>query len=437
MGRECRLAMTLREAIVSLAVATAAGGLVGVERQQAQAGQEGTEFGGIRTFPLVALLGAVSALLVPFAGLWIIGGAFVALGALLTVTHVRAAENDLGISTEIAALVTFALGAIAAASDLMPYQERYLLVASSSAIVMALLALKTPLHGFAAKVSRDDMYATTRFVLLGLVVLPLLPNRTYGPLDVLNPFKIGLMIVLVAGIGFTGYVASRAIGGRRGLLATGLLGGLVSSTAVTLTFSGRAKKDRRAAALCAVAVLAASATMFPRVLVVVLVADRELVPQLLIPLGAMGIVGFGAAWGYYRREMRSENPSEVPLRNPFALRQAIQFGLIYGLILFVAKAAQVFVGQKGIYASSVLAGLTDVDAITLSLTELHRGGLAPATASVGIILAVFTNTIVKVVLAFSVGGKEIGRRVGIGLFAVLSAGVGGGLASTLVRPPSP
>lgn len=429
--------MDFREAIMAIAIAVAAGALIGAERQQSRVSKDSdpkdaddeTGFGGIRTFPLIALLGALGALARPIAGLWLLGGLLLGLIAFVTVSHVwSGARSELGVSSEVAALLTFALGAMAAMPDLMPHTQRFLLVGSVTAVVLALLALKEPLHNFAQRVSADDIFATVKFVILALIILPVLPHRTYGPLDVLNPYKIGLMIVLVAGISFAGYVAARVVGSQRGLLVAGLLGGLVSSTAVTMTFAGRAKTETKLAAVCTVAIVAACSTMFARVVGVIAVVDRPLLWALAPSLGTMAIVGFGAGAWLYRsagkkdREEAQTKGDEPKLKNPFALKQAVSFGLLYGVVLFVAKAAQTYLGSGGLYASSILAGLTDVDAITLSVAELHQGGLEASTAANAIVLAAVTNTIVKSGIAISIGGKVLGRKVASIMGAALVAG---------------
>ncbi len=422
--------MTLQGALVDLAVACVAGVLVGVERQQAHAGQKDEDFGGVRTFPLFALLGCIGSLLRPAAGPWVLVAMLVAATVMLAISHARNAERDLGITSEVAALVTFGAGALAGSEDLLEPKARYLLVASTSALTMGLLALKKPLHGLVAKLSPDDLYATAKFVLLALVVIPLLPDRTYGPLDVLNPHKIGVMIALVAGISFAGYIAARALGSDRGLLVTGLVGGLASSTAVTLTFAARAKEEPKLAPLSAVAIGAASSTMFARIVVVVAAVDRPLLAMLAVPLVAMALAGFLAAALVYRRDVWGKKSEAVPLRNPFELKRAVQFGLLYGAVLFVAKAAQTYLGAAGVLGSAVLAGLTDVDAITLSLAELHREGMAPGTAAIGITLAAITNTLVKAGLATVLGGAALGKRVGVVLGGAIAAGAVAALVVT-------
>ena len=420
--------MTFRDAFVSLAVAVAAGLLLGAERQQSATADARTEFAGIRTFPMVALLGALGALARPVAGVWLLVALLAGLVAFIAVSHARTASRDeIGIASEVACLLAYGLGALAGMRELMPDRDRFLLVGTLAAAVLALLALKEPLHGFARRLSADDVYATTKFVGLALIILPVLPRGTYGPLDALAPYKIGQMVALVAGVSFAGYAASRLIGSARGLLVAGLLGGLVSSTAVTLTYSGRGRAEPPIASLCAVAIIAACATMFARLIVMVGVVDRALLPALAPPLAATATVAFGVAFALYRRASKamqatSREGAEPALRNPFELRQAVTFGLLYGVVLVVAKAAQQWAGAAGLYVSAVLAGVTDVDAITLSVTEMHRRGLAGRTAATAILLAALTNTLVKSGVAISVGGATVGRPVAATLGAGLAVG---------------
>jgi uncharacterized membrane protein (DUF4010 family) len=423
------MSMTPGEALTALAVAVAAGGLIGAERQQAHAALQkahaaraGEEFGGIRTYPLLAIVGVIGALLQPALGAWVIGALLVAVVVALGIAQARSKTDDVGVSSEIAAIVTFGLGVLSATPALLPDSARFLVVAGIAATTMALLALKRPLHGFAAKVSSDDVYATAKFVVLALVVIPLLPNRTFGPLDVLNPRKVGLMIALVAGVSFAGYVAARLVGSRRGLLIAGLIGGLVSSTALTLALSTRAKEQPALARSCAVGIVAGCSTMFPRVLLVVAVTNFALLRGLAVPLGAMAVTGYAATLYVYFRGSPEDAPEDVKFKNPFELKHAVQFGLLYGVILFVAKAAQEYVGTTGVLASAALAGLADVDAITLSLAELHRSGAIHGVAVPAIALATVVNSLVKIALATLVGGKPLGSRVAPMLLVTLLAG---------------
>ncbi|HET7539565.1 MAG TPA: MgtC/SapB family protein [Polyangiaceae bacterium] len=413
--------MTLVAALTALAVAVAAGGLIGAEREQAHGARPSADFGGVRTFPLLAIVGVVGGLVRPALGAWIVGALLLSVVVALGISQIRAKSEDVGVSSELAAVVTFGLGVLTATPEIMPDRPRYLVVAGVAATTMALLALKRPLHGFIAKVSSDDVYATVKFVLLALVVIPVLPNRTFGPFEVLNPRKIGLMIALVAGVSFAGYVAARLVGERRGLLVAGLLGGLVSSTALTLSLSGRARNEPSSAELCGVGIVAGCATMFPRILVITAVVDPALSVQLW-PLGVMGVAAYVCAYFGYSRAAREGSQRSVEFRNPFELRQAVQFGVLYGVVLFVARAAQHYAGTVGIFASAALSGLADVDAISISLAELHRaGGLAHAAApAIGV--AAVVNTLVKVALATTLGGRQLSRAVAPSLLLALLLG---------------
>lgn len=415
--------MPVLDALIPLAVAAAAGALIGAERQQAHGERKASEFGGVRTFPLVAILGALGALLRPTLGAWIIGAFLAAVAVTLGIAQARAKGEDVGVTSEIAALVTFALGVVSGTRDFLPDVPRFLLVAGLAATTMVLLALKGTLHRFVAKVSDDDVYATAKFVILALVVIPLLPNQTYGPLQVLNPRKIGLMITLVAGVSFAGYVVARVVGSRRGLLVTGIIGGLVSSTALTMALSPRAKEQPLLAGPCAVGIVAACSTMFARVVLLVAVIQPPLLASLSLPMGAMTVTGYVIAIRAYRKPTDQAAQETISFKNPFELSLAVKFGLLYAVIQLAARAAEIYVGAAGVYASSVLAGLTDVDAITISLAELHKSGHAASLAASGITLAAFTNTLTKAGLAAALGGRQLGRQVIRALFLILLVGL--------------
>ena len=419
--------MSFEEIFLGFLIALAAGALIGLERQQDKRVDKKPSIGGVRTFQLIALAGALSSLLAHTMGVWPILGALLVVGAFLAISYYQdwSRDSDPGITTEIAALITFLLGVLALLPNLpLATGQRYLLIVASAGVVMALLSFKEPLHQAVERVSDDDIYATAKFVILALVVLPLLPDRTFGPLDVLNPFDTGLMIVLIAGISFVGYIATRIAGARKGMAVTGILGGLASSTAVTLSMAMRAREAPKTVSIASVAILTASATMFARVMVTVGIVDLELLPTLLWPLGTMTVVGYGMALAFFLRSRREFQETEpVSLRNPFELGSALKFGLLYAVVIFVSKAAQTFLGDRGLYASSVLAGTTDVDAITLSVTRFHHDGLAAATAVVAITLAAVTNTAVKAGIAAWIGGRELAVPVIMGLGAALGAGL--------------
>lgn len=434
--------MDLRETYTSLGLAIGVGLLIGLQREQSaandqQAGPASPQnaprtIGGIRTYPLAGLAGAVCALCSRAFGVWFVGAGLVAILIPLALAYwddLRR-DRDRGITSDLAFLLTYLLGALAVSGGIVePTASRWLLVASLGVAVTALLSLKRPLHEFVARLSPDDIYATVKFCVVAVIVLPLLPNRTYGPLDVLNPFHIGLMVVLIAGISFVGYVAIRALGPGRGLGLTGVVGGLVSSTAVTLALSGRAKSEPAVAGPCAMGVVLASTIMAIRVVMEVAVVNRDLLPVVALPMGALwagGVLAATLLWLGSRREVvRAE---AVRITNPFEVGSAVKFGLLFAVVLLVAKAAPRYFGDRGTYVAGALAGLSDVDAITLSMARLAKEGLSQQVAATTILIACGANTLVKAFLALSLGGWAFGRRVLLAFFLMLASGAAGALA---------
>lgn len=418
--------MTFEEIFWGFLIALGAGALIGLQRQQSRDEEKGPGVAGVRTFPLIALAGALSALTAHTMGMWPMLGAMVMIGAFLAVSQYQESSRsaDPGITTQVAALITFLLGVLALAPGIpLPVGDRYLLIVASAGVVMALLSFKEPLHQAVARISDDDLYATAKFVVLAVVMLPLLPNRAYGPFNVLNPFNVALMVVLIAGMSFLGYIAMRIAGPRHGLLATGLLGGLVSSTAVTVSLATRARESSAVAALAAVATVLASSTMFLRMLVVIGVIDPGLLTSLIWPLGMMTLGGYGMALLFYLKPRQALH--EVPpvlYHNPLGLGAALKFGLFYAGVVVAAKGAQIVLGDRGLYVSSVLAGTADVDAITLSVARFHLEGLETRTAVTAIMAAAMTNTLVKAGLAAWFGGKPLAWRVVLGLGVAMASG---------------
>jgi uncharacterized membrane protein (DUF4010 family) len=421
--------MDAYEPFASLAVALVAGLLVGFEREQSaeeDGGGRATFLGGARTYPLFSLFGAIAALLsrqMGFAPLLLAFGG--TLGFLL-VSYADDVRNGRGhgLTTEGAFLLTFCLGALAASQGVLePLRERALVVASVAVVATLLLSVKPALHGLVHRASKQDVFATLKFLVVAVVALPLLPNQPMGPLGALNPFHLGLMVVFIAGIGFAGYLAIRLLGARRGLLLTGLIGGLVSSTAVTLTFSGRAREEPRLGPSCARAVTLASAIMFGRVVLVVGVLDFALAKRLAVPLGAAFVAGIVISWLQLRRAKSSEVASpEVTFANPFELSQALKFGVLFAAVLLASKAAVMFLGDGATYVTGVVAGSTDVDAIALSMARLAQTGLAQNVAATTILLGVASNTVTKAAMAVVVGGWSFGRQIAPAFAAMFAVG---------------
>ncbi|HEU4384712.1 MAG TPA: DUF4010 domain-containing protein [Anaeromyxobacteraceae bacterium] len=424
--------MDAYEPFLSLGLAIAAGLLIGLEREQsAPADREAESFlGGARTHPLVALVGGLATLLARQLGPWM---AVAALAALLVFLAVNYADDvrrgaDRGLTSEAAFLVSFLLGAVALSDGLFASASRKVVaVAATAVVVTLLLSAKPVLQPVMRRASREDVYSTLKFLIVAVVVLPLLPDRTVGPLDVLNPRQIGWMMTLITGLSFAGYAAIRLMGPERGLGLTGLVGGLVSSTAVTLSMSSRARQSPGFGRPLALAVVLASSVMVVRVAVVVGVVSPALLGTLWRPLAAMAAAGFGASAWLARRRGAQPPRQAVAFENPVELRSALGFALLYAAVLLGSKALSIWLGAGGAYAAALVAGATDMDAIAISMTRLAQGGLDARVATAAIFVAAASNTVVKAAMARIAGGKAFGTLVAAAFGAMLAAG-GAGLA---------
>jgi uncharacterized membrane protein (DUF4010 family) len=268
-----------------------------------------------------------------------------------------------------------------------------------------------------------------KFAVISAIILPVLPNVGIGPepFDVLNPYQIWLMVVFISGISFLGYILMKIVGSRIGIGLTGFLGGLASSTAVTLSFSERSKRESGLAKPFALAITISWTMMFSRVLVEVAALNSTLFEAVYLPLLLAGLVGLGYCIYLYFAQ-RSEEEGEVTFTNPFELGPALKFGLIYAGILLISRTALLYLGDTGIFASSILAGLADVDAITLSVARLSQAGgsLEVSTASQAVILAAMSNTIAKGVLVIASGSHGLRRTILPVVLLILVTGLGVG-----------
>jgi uncharacterized membrane protein (DUF4010 family) len=373
----------------------------------------------------VALAGGVSVLVSRELGP---APVLLAMGALVLWLAIAYAADALrtrpgGLTSETAFVVSFLLGALALTEDVLPERSAKVLVVASVAVVTAfLLSSKPTLHPLARRASAGDVAATFKFLILAVVVVPLLPDQTVGPFDVLNPRSLGTLVVLISGLSFAGYAAIRLMGPERGLGLTGLLGGLVSSTAVTLSMAARAKEKPALARSAALAATLASTIMFARVLVVVAVVNPGLERTLAWPMVAGALGGAASAAALWLRSRSQERSAgAVAFSNPFELGTALGFALLFAVVLVGSKAATEYLGDLGAYAAGLLAGTTDVDAITISMAKLAGGALSVKVAVTTIVLATASNTIVKGVMAAVAGGWAFGRLVLAAQLASLAA----------------
>lgn len=408
------------EVFASLALALAVGLIIGIERGFAIRDiPANSHILGVRAFVLIGLMGGVCAELSAVLGGLVFGVALLVLAALLASAHYLETQRDqdLDITPLIAALVTFLLGGLVTQPGMAG-------VAAAGAVITAgVLNLRGFIRTGLNALTPKEVEAGLWLLLITVVALPVLPDQGYGPWDALNPHRIWWMVVLIASMSFAGYFAVRVAGARRGLMLTGLLAGLVSSTALTMTFSRLARTQSRLADLLSAGILVACGTMFLRVLVEVSVVHAALLPDLLPALLVMAAIVYGvAAWHWYRQPESGSEVLPETSANPLQLRTALQFGGLLALIMLAAAGAKEWLGDAGIYLLAAVSGINDVDAITLSVANLARNGLNDVVAANAIALAAAVNTVVKGGIAVTLAGPVLLGRVLLPLLLAILAG---------------
>ena len=409
---------------LNFATAILLGALIGIEREKRKEEEhEVRGIAGLRTFTLIALFGAVAGWLShETSSPWVLAGGLLIVGAFVVAGYVVATRSDpesTGLTTEVAAVVVFVLGAMVT----LGFSA---LAVGLGVITAAVLAYKRPLHGFVDRLGWDDVYAGLTLLIATFIALPLLPDQPIDPWGALNPYKLWLLVILISSLSLVGYVLTRLLGPARGTALTGLAGGLVSSTAVTLSFAqeGRDRPKKSAALICGI--LLAWAVMFVRVIVLVAVVNRTLLPYVVAPFAVMALAACAFAGVLYYRGGGVDSGAGkkgVSVRNPFSLWAAAKFGALFVVVLLAVKIVQEHFPPSGLYAVAGIAGLTDVDAITLSMSEFAKSGEA-RVAVIAIVIAAVSNTIVKCGLAFVIAGREFGRPLLIATILTLLAGLG-------------
>jgi uncharacterized membrane protein (DUF4010 family) len=381
------------------------GALIGTERQRRIEEDKTTGVAGLRTFILISMLGTLSAGMATEYGPTFMVVAFGSFAILVGIGYATASKifGRLDFTSAVAAAVTFILGALCQSED------KILLAASLSILVTLVLATRRMSHRYVEEISDTELLDTLKMGIIAVVILPLLPNQTLDPYEVLNPRLIWMMVVLVSLISYAGYILIKVMGEQRGLTLTGFLGGLVSSTAVATTMASETRSNSAIMGSAAFATAIASCTMFPRVLLITLFVNSELFLRLALTLSIMGITGIGLA---YKRHVSEEVVERsVQHKDPFRIVPAIKFGAFFALILITSKLASIYFGEAGIYAASIIGGLADVDAITLSMATLAKTSISPSIAATSIVLATITNTLVKLAISYIMGSRAFGNRM--------------------------
>ncbi|MFH1404141.1 MAG: MgtC/SapB family protein [Candidatus Altiarchaeota archaeon] len=397
--------------LVSLGI----GGLIGIEREHDEKGR--TLTAGVRTFALTALFGTSLALiteqqseLFPL----ILGLGYV---ALIAIGYVRTSRNneDIGLTTEIAQLFVIALGFLAY------YPETRTLSVILGILTAILLEIKEYTQEFAHRIVQFELRDSLKFMVISFIILPALPNVAVDPWRVLNPQKIWLLVVLISGISYFGYILVKLLGVNRGIGITGLLGGLTSSTAVTTAMAAKSKESGDITKPVAFATLIAFTIMYPRIILEVMVVNQEILGDLMLSIGVMFLAALISAIVIYRKASRVK--AEIDLKTPFAISPALKFAAFFVIVLLLVHFTQTRLGDRGVYIAAAVSGLADVDAITLSMASLSlEGDVSADTAVNAITIAVMFNTIVKFLYALMLGTRQFARYIGIATAFILATG---------------
>ena len=400
-----------------LGIAVLLGVLVGLQRQRTD-----SSIAGLRTFPLITVLGTLAAMVDEARGAsgWVIAAGFLCVVAVVIVSsiyHMRRKPSDTGTTTEAAVLLMYVLGAYLVGGDRIA-------AVAIGVTAAVLLQFKPELHGIATRLGDADLRAIMTFALISGVILPVLPNRQFdlvSPLDVLNPFEIWLMVVLMVGISLGGYLAYKFFGRNAGILLGGLIGGAVSSTATTISYAKRTRGAPDSSHLASLVIVIASTVVFVRVLIEIAVVAPRHFTQLAMPVVIMLLSGVAVAivmWLRFRGTAE-EMPEQ---KNPTELRSALLFAALYAIVLMALSAAKTYFGGKGLYGIALLSGLTDMDAITLSTARMVQhgqveGGIDPVNGWRLIVLASMSNLVFKWLISAAAGSWSLRRTTAV-LFAV-------------------
>lgn len=428
--------MGAAELIRRLAYALAIGLLIGLERGWgARADQEGERAAGVRTYGLAALLGGVwGAVAVQYAhdsGAIALGLAFVLFSGVVSVFRYREIEHDrtFGATSVVAIMLAFSLGAFAVAGDEVA-------AAAAAVATTSLLAAKGLMHDWLQKLTWEELRSGLVLLIMSFILLPILPNRAIDRWESINPHELWLLTVLIAAVSFAGYMAVKVVGYRRGIAVAGMAGGLASSTATTAAMSRLAVEQPGNVGVLAAGALYANAIMGPRVLAVLGFVNPNFGLRLAAPLIAIGLAYLFAGWLLMRRSESRHAGEDAPgaaARNPLDLLAVLKFGALLASVMVLSRILTKVAGSSGVYVLALLSGLADVDAISLSMARHGVQEIGEGPAGIAVLLAIFANTVVKVGMAWGMGGLGMGLRLAVP--SILALGAGGAALALIPAPP--
>lgn len=413
------ITLSLKDFLLRLTVSLGVGFVIGLEREHAGIRDKHSFFAGIRTFTIVSLLGFLSGIIAGFLGIWIVYLSFAGLLLLVAVSYfISSQKGDVGTTTEFALIASFLLGLL----TLLGYIQ---IVLAVTVIILTLLSLKFEMKTIAEMTTKEEIFAFLKFAVLVALILPFLPDRTIDPYKVFNPREVMLVIILTSGLNFGGYLLIKFLGARRGILLTGIAGGFISSTIITWTFSKRSREKAVLSKSYSSAILFASAIMPLRVILLIYIFNSTLLAELAAALILLVAAGFAYAFFLMRKNSPAVAEDQVLPGNPLDLIEALKFGGLFTLILYFVHFAVVYFGSRGVIAASLISGLSDVDAITISLAKMRDASVSPLIVSGSILLATLSNTVVKLGIALTLGSRELKKHVAAGYGLIFTAWVAG------------
>lgn len=404
----------IQDVLIKLVLSLALGALIGIEREKHGKGEL---VEGMRTFMLISFFATLAAYFAEVLNsILIVIVAFVFAGILTVLGYIsKTRGKHVGLTTEIAFLLTFVIGLIVY-SDSYPY---YLSIASGLVLTLILVS-KGRMHHFAKRLKEKEIWDAIIFAIITFVILPILPNRTIDPFNSFNPFLVWLSIVLVLTISFVGYIAMKIFGVRKGIALTGLLGGVASSTALSVAMAEETRKYPKIFNSAAFAICLAGSTMFLRILAVDFVINTDVAMKVVIPLAVLGIVGYVSSFFIWKNK---KSEQKINVSSPLAFKSAFSFGIFFVVVFFLSRLTENYVGDAGILLLAFLAGLIEVDAINISLATLAISTITPSVAVYGILLAAIANTVSKWGLAKYFGTDALAKDVGKVFIFLIGIGI--------------
>jgi uncharacterized membrane protein (DUF4010 family) len=402
--------------ILGVLISMGIGLIIGLEREYDKLKEE-KGIAGIRTFPIVTILGFTLGNLTDIFTDWLLIISLAAFVLFLAFNQFsqKLEEHDQGLTTNLALISTFVLGTMVSV-------EYYRDAVATAVIIVTLLSLKTRFRSVISNITSEELFAFIKFSIIALLILPFLPDKTYGPDNLLNPFEIGSIIVIVSFLNFIGYFLVKFVGSQKGIILTAILGGLISSTAVAWNYASQSKESPELSRKYSAGIIVASAIMFPRLALLAYIFNSDVLKYLAIPFGILTIVCVVATLILIRKDDNKPD-TNIKLGNPLNIFNAIGFGVVYVVILFAVFYSNQFFGESGLFYSALIAGLADTDAITISMAKFSLDGENLKLASSVIIAATISNMVVKMAITFFKGSKIAKKLVGYAFGIVILIGV--------------